>query len=300
MTSAAVFDIGTNTVRCLAFRGGVEVYRGHRVVRLGQGVDATGGFVPEAIDRAVAGLAELAAEAGKCERTDVVATSATRDAANRDVFLDRAEAVLGVRPWVIPGDEEAEFSFAGALSGFQPDSPTEESPAPTLVIDVGGGSTEFVLGRTSPEFMISVDMGSVRLTERSIPERPSSRVAEAMAEALQAMAVVDLPEPAGRVVGVAGTFTALAAIDLGMAAYDRDVVHHHVLEVGALDRIIESLARMTVEETAAIPSLEPARAPVLLGGAIVVRAALEVAGAESVIVSEQDLLDGLMAHLLAP
>ncbi len=298
MSSAAVFDIGTNTVRCLAFRDGVESFRGHRVVRLGQGVDATGGFAPEAVDRAVAGLATLVREAGPCDLHDAVATSATRDASNRDLFLDRAEAVLGVRPRVIPGDEEAAFSFAGALSGFGPERPAALEPA--LVIDVGGGSTEFVLGRAAPEYAISVDMGSVRLTERVIPERPTVRVAEAMHEALRVFGAVDLPVAPGIVIGVAGTFTALAAIDLDLEAYDRSVVHHHTLTVVSLERIIESLAAMTVEETEAIPSLEPARAPVLLGGAIVVRAALEAAGADSVTVSEHDLLDGLMAHLLTP
>jgi exopolyphosphatase/guanosine-5'-triphosphate,3'-diphosphate pyrophosphatase len=296
LTSAVVFDIGTNTVRCLAFRDGVESFRSHRVVRLGQGVDATGGFAPEAIDRAVAGLAALASEAGPYDLRDAVATSATRDASNRGLFLDRAEAVLGVRPRVIPGDEEAAFSFAGALAGFGAGEAGMKDPA--LVIDVGGGSTEFVLGRSSPQYAISVDMGSVRLTERVIPERPSVRVAEAMEEAMRAFGVVDLPERPGVVVGVAGTFTALAAIDLDLATYDRSVVHHHAVTTASLDRIIDSLAAMTIAETEAIPSLEAARAPVLLGGAIVVRAALEVAGADSVVVSEHDLLDGLMANLL--
>ncbi len=296
MTTAAVFDIGTNTVRCLAFDDGVEVFRGHRVVRLGQGVDASGRFAPEAIDRAVAGLAELAEIAGACDLVDAVATSATRDASNRRLFVDRAEAVLGVRPRVIRGDEEAGFSFVGALAGF---SEAERPGAdPALVIDVGGGSTEFILGRTGPEYAISVDMGSVRLTERVIPERPTRRVPEAMSAAVLAMRDVALPEPPGLVIGVAGTFTALAAIDLDLDSYDRDVVQHHPLTSRALDRIIGSLADMSVDETAAIPSLEPARAPVLLGGAIVVRAALDVSGAAEVLVSENDLLDGLMAHLL--
>ncbi len=295
MTTAAVFDIGTNTVRCLAFEDGREAYRDHRVVRLGQGVDETGVLDPAAIDRAVAGLAELSRAAGPSDARDAVATSASRDAANRDRFLDLAAATLGVRPRVITGDEEASLSFAGALTGFAAPRPPDDV---ALVIDVGGGSTEFVLGRTVPTYAISTEMGSVRLTERVIPERPSNRVEEAMAEAARVLGAADLPEPADVVIGVAGTFTALGAIDLGLDAYDRALVHHHVLTVAALDRIIAALASMTVEETAAIPSLEPARAPVLLGGAIVVRAALGVAGAGSVVVSEHDLLDGLMARLL--
>lgn len=295
MSSAVVFDIGTNTVRCLAFRDGAESFRGHRVVGLGQGVDGSGNLASEAIDRAVIGLAELALEAGSCELRDAVATSATRDAGNRDEFLDRAEAVLGVRPRVIDGTEEAALSFAGARAGF-PVVPEGS----LLVVDVGGGSTEFVLGRSVPEYAISVDMGSVRLTERVIPERPSSRVGEAMDEARRVMAAVRLPESPGVVVGVAGTFTALAAIEMGLEVHDPDVVHHHSLTAAGLDRIIASLAGMTVEETAAIPSLEPARAPVLLGGAIVVRAALETVGASSALVSETDLLDGLITSLLPP
>lgn len=295
MSSAVVFDIGTNTVRCLARRAGVETFRGHRVVGLGQGVDGSGNLAVEAIDRAVGGLAELALAAGSCERRDAVATSATRDASNRDAFLDRAEAVLGVRPRVIDGTEEAALSFSGARAGF----PVVPEGA-LLAIDVGGGSTEFVLGRTAPDYAVSVDMGSVRLTERVIPERPSSRVGEAMAEALRVMSEVRLPESPATVVGVAGTFTALAAIEMGLGAYDPQVVHHHPLTVTGLDRIIAMLAGLTVEETAAIPSLEPARAPVLLGGAIVVRAALEVVGVSSVLVSETDLLDGLIASLMPP
>lgn len=288
---AAVFDIGTNTVRCLVSEDGLEVLRGHRVVRLGKGVDASGRFDPGAIDRAATGLADLMAAAGAPERVDAVATSATRDAANRDVFLARAEAVLGVRPRVIGGEVEADLSFRGATSAGL--------AAPVLVIDVGGGSTEFVLGDTAPEYGVSVDVGSVRLTERVIPDRPADNVTEALEVALDLMAPVDLPRPPATVIGVAGTFTALAAIDLHLEAYDRSLVHHHRLTVAAMEHIVEHLAGLTLQETAAIPSLEPARAPMLLGGAIVVLAALRTAGADSVIVSEHDLLDGLMADLLA-
>lgn len=288
---SAVFDIGTNTVRCLASDDGVEAYRGHRVVRLGEGVDAAGAFLPKAIDRAVAGLAALMEDAGDPVRVDAVATSATRDAANRDEFLDRAEAVLGVRPRVIDGSTEADLSFRGATSAA--------FAHPVLVIDVGGGSTEFVLGSDRPEYAISVDVGSVRLTERVIPDRPAANVAQAIEAALDLMGPVSLSRPPASVIGVAGTFTALAAIDLALPSYDRAVVHHHELTVEAMERIVSHLAGLSIEQTAAIPSLEPARAPMLLGGAIVVLAALRVSGAGSAIVSEHDLLDGLMADLLA-
>ena len=290
MRRVAVFDIGTNTVRCLATEGGVEVFRGHRVVRLGQGVDATGEFSPAAVDRAVAGLSELMEQAGTPAIVDAVATSATRDASNRDVFLDRAETVLGVRPRVIDGAVEADLSFRGASS--------TAFARPVLVIDVGGGSTEFVLGGDSPEYAVSVDVGSVRLTERVIPDRPARNVEQALEAALGLMAPVDLVRAPSSVVGVAGTFTALAAIDLELDEYDRSVVHHHELTVDAMERIVDHLAGLTVEETAAIPSLEAARAPMLLGGAVVVLAALRIAGTGSAIVSEHDLLDGLMADLL--
>ncbi len=289
---AAVFDIGTNTVRCLAVDNGAEVFRAHRVVRLGQGVDALGSFTPEAIERAVAGLAELRAEVGEVDLVDAVATSATRDAANRDVFLDLVEAVLGVRPRVIDGVAEADLSFRGAAA--------DRFDRPVLVVDVGGGSTEFVMGDTSPRYAISADVGSVRLTERVLPERPTSRVDDALGAALDLMAEVSLPEVPATVVGVAGTFTALAAIALDLPAYDRDRVHGHVLGIDSIESLVAHLSSLTVEETAAIPSLEPARAPMLLGGAIVVLAALRTVGATEVVVSEHDLLDGLMEDLVGP
>jgi exopolyphosphatase/guanosine-5'-triphosphate,3'-diphosphate pyrophosphatase len=227
------------------------------------------------------------------ERVLAVATSATRDAANRDEFLDAAEGVLGVRPEVISGDAEARLSFRGATAGLP-------GPAPYLVIDPGGGSTEFVLGESVPGFVASVDIGSVRITERALPGRPAPHSdLLAAASSVEAMfRAVDLPDTPGTVVGVGGTYTSLAAIALDLPRYDRLQVHRSVLSLDDLTSLAARLAGLTIEETAAIPSLDPARAPVILGGAIVAEAALRRSGRREVTVSEADILDGIALRLL--
>lgn len=291
MTRVAAFDIGTNTVRVLVADEGGPVLRDQRVVRLGEGVDATGRFLPEAIDRTVAGLSELVDVAGPVARVDAVATSASRDAANRDDFLDRAEAVLGVRPRVIPGSEEAGLSFRGATGGVD---------GPVAVVDIGGGSTEVVVGRTEPEVAHSIDVGSVRLTERVLPERPAPthRVDAALAWALDRLAVADVPA-VEHVIGVGGTFTALAAIDADLTRFDETVVQGHRLTRRRMESIVDWLASLDLAETEAIPSLDPLRASVLLGGAVVVLAVMRHLGASEVEVRVTDLLDALAASLLA-
>jgi exopolyphosphatase/guanosine-5'-triphosphate,3'-diphosphate pyrophosphatase len=260
VTRVAAVDIGTNTVRLLVAEPGpgrrpAAILRAHRVVTLGEGVDASGRFADVAIARTLAGLGDLVEIAGPVDRIDAVATSATRDAANRDEFLDRAAAVLGVRPRVIAGDEEARLAFAGATGGG--------GTVPVVVIDVGGGSTEVVFGTAEPDLVASVDVGSVRLTERVLPERPSAphRVDAALGWAIGRFAVVDPPAPPELAVGVAGTFTALAAVDAELDTYADEAVHGHRLLRRRLEGLVEELAGLTVDETAAIPSLEPARAP---------------------------------------
>lgn len=295
----AAVDIGTNSTRLLVAEGSPDglrpIERRVVVTGLGRGVDATGRLDGEAIGRTVGVLAAYgtALRTAGAERVLAVATSATRDAANRDDFLDAAERVLGVRPEVISGDVEARLSFRGATAGLS-------GPPPYLVIDPGGGSTEFVFGGAAPESVASIDIGSVRITERVLPDRPAS-TPDLLAAASSVEATfrsVDLPGTPGTVVGVGGTFTSLAAIVLDLPRYDRLQVHHSVLTLDGLAALVGHLAGMTVEETAAIPSLDPARAPVILGGAIVAEAALRRSGRREVTVSEADILDGIALGLL--
>lgn len=294
----AAVDIGTNTVRLLvadlAAGRVTDVERRVEIVGLGRGVDATGVLGEEAMERTVGvlGWFDQAIRGHGVRRVRAVATSASRDALNSEDFFDRVEAVLGVRPDLLSGTEEADLTFRGAIAG-------SGGGGSSLVIDPGGGSTEFVYGSDRPTAISSVDIGSVRLTERMLPERPASteRVEAAVAAVRELFASVDLPEVPDRVVGVAGTFTSLAAITLGLPEHDRALVHGTSLSLHALDLHVARLATMTVEETAAIPPLDPGRAPVILAGAIVAREAVRRSGREAVIVSESDLLDGVALGL---
>ncbi|HSG80530.1 MAG TPA: Ppx/GppA phosphatase family protein [Acidimicrobiia bacterium] len=295
----AAVDIGTNSTRLLIAEGTAQglrwIERRAIVTGLGKGVDALAWLSDERMDATTAVLQAYrqAASAAGAERIRAVATSAVRDAVNREVFLGRAEAALGVRPDLISGDAEARLSFLGATAEL-------DGEPPYLVIDPGGGSTEFVLGTTEPDFVTSVDIGSVRLTERSLPSRPSDPLDVVAASAsVEAMFwAIDLPAAPGTVVGVGGTYTSLGAIALDLPAYDRLQVHGSVLPLERLTALVGELAAMTVEETAAIPSLDPARAPVLLGGAVVAEAALRRSGSDRIVVSEADILDGIAQELL--
>jgi exopolyphosphatase/guanosine-5'-triphosphate,3'-diphosphate pyrophosphatase len=295
----AALDVGTNSTRLLVadVEGGLVRPLERRVVvsGLGAGVDAAGRLEAAGVSRTLevlASYAEAARSAGAA-RVRAVATSAVRDAADRDEFLGRAAGVLGVRLEVIDGEEEAALSFLGAAG-------EAAGPAPYLVVDVGGGSTEFVLGGGEPSFLRSIDLGSRRITERFLAHLPAGREALAAARraAGEAFAGLALPGVPGTVIGTGGTYTALAAIALGLRAYDPERVHGSVLALGALDGLVERLAALSLEEVAALPSLDPARAPVLLGGAVVGAEALRRSGRRELVVSEADLLDGI-ARLLA-
>lgn len=288
MTTGAI-DIGTNTVRLLIRDGARELERRSTVVGLGVGVDATGRLAPDAMERALAVLAGYGAllDRHRVSRRRAVATSACRDAANAPEFLDRVETVIGVRPEVIPGTEEAELSFRGATAALP-------GAGPTLVIDPGGGSTEFVFGVDRVEYSRSVDIGSVRLRDRLLPMQPApaAAVAAAREECRRVMDAVKLPAAPQRIIGVAGTFTSLAAIHLELAVYDRNRTHGTVMLLSDLDALVDRLARLSIVEIAAIPAMEPKRAPVMLSGAIVAAEAVRLAG-DGVVVSEFDLLDAL-------
>jgi exopolyphosphatase/guanosine-5'-triphosphate,3'-diphosphate pyrophosphatase len=244
----------------------------------------------EAIGRTVAVLAGYgeAVRAWDVDARRAIATSATRDAVNRDGFLARAELALGFRPDVIDGAEEAALFFRGTTAGVVGEQPF-------LVIDPGGGSTEFVLGAERVDYAISVDTGSVRLTEGDLPDHPASseQVAAARRQVDSILAAVDLPAVPGTVVGVGGTFTSLGAILLDLPGYDPAAIHGTAFPSDLFGGLVARLSGMTVAETAAIPSVDPGRADVLLGGAIVVERAIARSGASEVVVSEADILDGV-------
>ncbi len=283
-------DIGTNSMRLLIADDGVEITREVEVTGLGFGVDSTGHFDEERVRSTLAVLERYGAVMDRYEvdLRRAVATSATRDAAEGPEFIDRAAAVLGVRPRIITGPEEAALSFAGATAGRS---------EPALVIDIGGGSTEFVYGENGRvSYATSIDMGSARLTERAVPSRPAppEEVEAARRAVAEAFAGIELPGRTPPALGVAGTFTSLAAIALELPAYDRYRVDGSVLTLDRIRGMIERLTPMTIEETAAIPSLDPNRAPVLLAGALVAEGSLASLGLDEITVSEHDLLDGLV------
>lgn len=293
----AAVDIGTNTVRLYvaSVHGGelTEQVRLVDVVGLGRGVDATGRFDRETMARTLGVLAGYRSHLTGVDKVRVIATSASRDAANREEFFDAAEEALGQRPELITGAQEAALSFLGATS-------SGHAAQTVLVVDVGGGSTEFVYGRGTPSLARSFDIGSVRLSDRVLTDRPidPATLERAHAHVRAILEPLVIPDDAQTTIGVAGTFTSLSAMALDLPAYDRAMVHHSVLRRGVVEQLVERLASMTVEQTAAIPSLEPKRAPVIAAGAVVVEQLMGVLALDEVTVSEDDILDGVARSLL--
>lgn len=284
-------DIGTNSMRLLIVEDGRRVGRWVEVTGLGVGVDATGRLAEASMVRSLDALSRFAsimAEHG-VDRRMVIATSAARDAANRDDFFDRVEQALLVRPTLLSGEQEAALVYRGGTGGV-------DLPEPVLAVDIGGGSTELVTASS----WASIDIGTVRLTERHLPRRPASpgELAEArtVAAAMLGEAAIG---PAVSLIGVAGTWTSLAAIALGHDRYDPERVHHTRMTVTDATRLVEMLAGMAVEETAKVPSMDPNRAPVILSGAVIAEAALLVSGIDEALISERDSLDAVAEDLLA-
>jgi exopolyphosphatase/guanosine-5'-triphosphate,3'-diphosphate pyrophosphatase len=297
--NVAAIDIGTNSVRLLiADEAGHEIERPMRITRLGQGVDVTGALAAEAIARTVAVLDEYHAliERAGVKRIRATATSAARDASNSQAFFDAAEGALGVRPELLSGDEEARLSFEGATHGLA------RSQAPFLVIDLGGGSTEFVLGTAKPAAKLSTQMGCVRMTERHLKTDPptteelESCFADVRRELAKVRRVVN-PAQARTVVGLAGTVTALSAIQLGLTRYDATRTHHSRLTREQVEALFARLSAATVAERRKMLA-EPARAEVIVGGAAVLLTILRELAIDELLVSERDILDGLAASLL--
>ena len=297
MTEAvAAVDCGTNTVKLFIGRPPRAVVRETRMVRLGQGVDATGELAEEALARTFAAIdefAELIRQHGvPPERVRFCATSATRDAANADVFRRGVIRRLGVAPEVLSGDEEAATGFAGAMNALPADLPT-----PVLVVDIGGGSTEVILGdRHGVRSARSMDVGSVRLHERHVHGDPptSAEVAAVLADVDAHLDSCGVPlGDAVSVVGIAGTMTTLAAAVLDLPDYDPVAVHgssHDLRDVrAAVDRIVA----MTVEERRALPFLHPGRADVIDAGLLIAARVLDRTGVDRLHVSEADILEGI-------
>jgi exopolyphosphatase / guanosine-5'-triphosphate,3'-diphosphate pyrophosphatase len=292
----AAIDCGTNSTRLLVHDGTRAVERLNRITRLGQGVDATGRLAPEAIERTVAVLADYRERMDRhgVGRVRMTATSAARDATNRAEFFDAAEAAVGVRPELLSGLEEGHLSFLGATADLDP------ADGPFLVVDIGGGSTEFCYGTTGCEAAISIDMGCVRLTEKFLhhdPPRPE--------ELSACLSVIELhlddvlraiPDAVGArtFVGLAGTVSTTAAVEQGLAEYDRDRIHHFVLEKAAVEDVFRTLATERRAERIGNPGLEEARADVIVGGLCVLVKVMRQFGFTECLVSESDILDGLV------
>jgi exopolyphosphatase/guanosine-5'-triphosphate,3'-diphosphate pyrophosphatase len=302
----AAIDCGTNSIRLLVADlppdGGppTDLARRMEIVRLGQGVDRTGRLAPEAIERTRVVLAAYAAEIGArgAERVRMIATSATRDAANAGDFRAMVSATLGVPPEVVTGDEEARLSFTGAVRGLPPDA-----RPPYLVVDIGGGSTEFVVGSTSGvTAAISVDIGCVRMTERHLNADPPTAAQVAAAErdiggaVDRALGAVD-GRVAATLVGLAGSVTTVTAIALGLPTYRPERIHHARISYDEVAKVTGELLAMPAARRRAIPVMHPGRADVIGAGALVLRTVMERAGATSVVASEHDILDGIAYSL---
>ena len=294
----AAIDCGTNSIRLLIadidgsnFR---EIYRTREIVRLGQGVDQNKAFHPDAIARTLAAVDLFAQEISKrgVEQIRFCATSATRDASNRELFIDGVKERLGIEPEVISGDEEARLSFIGATKEFA------ASDAPFLVVDIGGGSTEFVYGNSEVEFAKSVNIGCVRMTERNIHSDPpkAEEIENARRDIQEAIAVAALNVPitqAKTLIAVAGTATSVAASALDLAKYDRHLIHLARVSAQQTHHVAITFAAMNAEQRSHVGFLHPGRADVFAAGSLVLSEIMKATGAKEFVASEADILDGI-------
>jgi len=304
MTVIASVDLGTNSTRVLVGRStgaGLEVLdRRNTITRLGQDVGASGRLAPEAVARTLdclRGYREIL-DRHRVERVRVAATSASRDAANRDEFFDAVEALIGTRPELLSGDEEGRLSFTGATAELDP------AGGPFLVVDIGGGSTEFIVGTDRVEGVMSVDIGCVRLTEKFLhhdppqPEELSACISLTDAYLDDVVREIPAAAEARTLVGLAGTVTTVAAVEIGLETYDRDRIHHFHLTHEAAEDVFRTLATESRADRIHNPGLEEARADVIVGGCCVLVALFRRLGFDEMIVSEADILDGLALSLL--
>lgn len=315
----AAIDCGTNSIRLLVAEQAApgapvtDLLRLMRIVRLGQGVDKTGMLADEAIERTLEATREYRSLIDQygAEKIRFVATSASRDASNRDVFVDGVREILGIEPEVVPGDEEASLSFAGALSALP-----QDFPRPALVVDIGGGSTELVLGGASVDQAISLNVGSVRVTEKffaDVDPASGTTLAERQAASAWIDEQLDVAERSvdlsrvGTLVGVAGTVTTVTAQALGLEDYQPQKIHAAQLSLDEHQEAIEFMLNEPIAVKAALGFMPPGREDVIAAGALVwerVMRRVEQRVAESgrelgfIVTSEHDILDGIAASLL--
>ena len=299
----AAIDCGTNSIRLLIadidgnnFR---EVVRDMEIVRLGQGVDQTGQFHPDAIIRTLTAVDKFAAEIAKrgVEKIRFCATSATRDATNRHLFVDGVRERLGIEVEVISGNEEAALSFAGAIQDLDP------SQGPFLVVDIGGGSTEFVFGTTSVESARSVNIGCVRMSERHFANDPATteqvELARIDIQAAIAIAAAEVPiAKAKTLVAVAGTATTVAAAGLNLAEYDRYAIHLARISATQVHDASAMFLRRNREERVSLGYMHPGRVDVIGAGSLVLSEIMKATGASEFVASESDILDGMARSLV--
>jgi len=300
----AAIDCGTNSLRLLIadIEGNNlrEVYRDMRIVRLGQGVDQNKAFAPEAVERTLVATQEYfdLIRAQDVQRIRFCATSATRDASNRNLFIDGVREILGIPPEVIPGVEEAALSFLGATKQLS------QELAPFLVVDIGGGSTEFVLGESEVIAARSVNIGCVRMSERHLVSQPptaeqlAAATADIDAAILEAGNYVNF-ETAQTLIAVAGTATTVAAAALGLTEYDRYAIHLARIPAQQVHEVAEMFAAMTREEIAALGYMHPGRIDVITSGSLVLSRVMTLTGATEFVASESDILEGIAWGLAA-
>ncbi len=296
----AAVDIGTNSTNLLVVgAGGEELDRVVTVTRLGQGVDTNRRLAPDAVERTLTRLAHYRSIIDRhgAGAVRAVATSACRDAENREEFFDAAEAVLGVRPELISGEEEGALAFAGAVTGLPGVDP------PYVVVDIGGGSTELMIGASSIEHVHSLDVGSVRLTEallHSDPPRPEelSNAIALVSDHLDDFIreIPDLVDTSG-LIGIAGTITTLAAVEIGLPTFDPAAVHGHILTRDAVEEVFRTLATEALADRVHNPGLPRERADVIVGGCCVLVAVMRRLHAARLTVSVHSLLDGVAEQL---
>lgn len=299
----AAIDVGTNSTRLLIAEeqvGGFRsIERRMTITRLGQGVDRRRVLDPEALQRTLATIADYAATCGELgvEKLRVTGTSAVRDAQNRDEFFEGVKLLTGSMPEMLSGEEEASATFLGTLSDLDEDGPV-------LVVDIGGGSTELVIGQGGePGDLVSLDIGCVRMHEKYLASDPPSEeeLGEMRAELTEKLraAKAMLAVPAGaRLIGVAGTVTQLATLKSGIPVYDPDVTHHFVLSHGDVRLLAKRLQSLTYSQRKRTAGLEPGRADVIVAGAEILLQVMETFDSPEVLVSERDILDGLVMQLL--
>ena len=297
----AAVDCGTNTIRLLIGNLPEVAVREMKVVRLGQGLDRTGRISDDALERTFAAIDEYAALIAEHgvprEQVRFCATSASRDASNADVFVAGVRERLGVEPEVVTGAEEAALSFDGAVRHLR--TPPAE---PVLVVDIGGGSTELILGSREPEVSDSMDIGSVRLHERHLHSDPptADEIAACVADidAHLDACPVD-PARAATVVGVAGTITTVAATVLDLPSYDSEAIDQAVLAADDVHAAVDRLVGLTHDQRRALPYMHPGRADVIDAGALILSRVLRRAGAGALVASESDILDGIAWSVVA-